>query len=133
MSNLSDVIPLSHHSVTSENFAWKCCCCPEYRRHIYSICNSFHYCYMFKIGEYTQKKTSLHTVSITYYNSWLKPRLYYLHSRYFQGISATLFFYSRIYYWIFYSKLVSLWDQDLESIQAINRFSEKCTNKQFSC
>ena len=47
---------------------------------------------MLEIGEYTQKKISLHTVSITYYNPWLKPRLYYLHSRYFQGISATLFF-----------------------------------------
>ena len=48
------------------------------------------YCYVLEIGEYTQKKIDLH--SITYYNPWLKPRLYYLHSRYFQRISATLFF-----------------------------------------
>ena len=47
---------------------------------------------MLEIGKYTQKKASLHIVSITYYNPWLKPRLYYLHSRYFQRISATLFF-----------------------------------------
>ena len=47
---------------------------------------------MLEIGKYTQKKPSPHIVSITYYNPWLKPRLSYLHSRYFQGISATLFF-----------------------------------------
>ena len=46
---------------------------------------------MLEIGEYTQKKVDLHSVSITY-NPWLKPRLYYLHSRYFQRISAALFF-----------------------------------------
>ena len=50
------------------------------------------YYYVLEIGEYTQKKTSLHIISIAYYNPWLKPRLHYLHSRYFQGISATLFF-----------------------------------------
>ena len=44
------------------------------------------------IGEYTQKKIDLHSVSITYYNPGLKPRLYCLHSRYFQRISAALFF-----------------------------------------
>ena len=45
----------------------------------------------------------------------------------FPGNFSYIIFYNSFYYWIFCTKLVSLWDQDLKSIQAMNRFFEKCT------